>query len=95
MFRFLHVAQCLADVLSKLIEQTFDQKMWKFHRLCGKNIYLDNNSTTAKRLNQTKENYYGVVVTNQPLVNGEVFEIQIDKSGGGLFDSVALGKYEV
>ncbi|XP_071142816.1 neuralized-like protein 4 isoform X6 [Mytilus edulis] len=53
--------------------------MWKFHRICGKNISLENNCTTAKRLNPTKTLSDGICFTNTPLVNDKVYEIQVDE----------------
>ncbi|VDI79434.1 Hypothetical predicted protein [Mytilus galloprovincialis] len=53
--------------------------MWKFHRICGKQISLENNCTTAKRLNPTETSSDGICFTNTPLVNGKVYEIQVDE----------------
>lgn len=65
--------------------------MWKFHRLCGENVCLDNNCTTAKRLNPIETYGYGICFTNTPLVNGEVFEIQVDKIVTKWNSAVCLG----
>ncbi|XP_076082369.1 neuralized-like protein 4 isoform X3 [Mytilus galloprovincialis] len=53
--------------------------MWKFHRICAANISLENNCTTAKRLNPTKTLSDGICFTNTPLVNDKVYEIQVDE----------------
>lgn len=53
--------------------------MWKFVRHCGKHISLDNTCTTAQRLNRINTLDGGICFTNKPLMNGEVFEIQVDK----------------
>ncbi|VDI09447.1 Hypothetical predicted protein [Mytilus galloprovincialis] len=53
--------------------------MWKFHRVCGKNVSLENDCTTAKRLNPTDTSDHGICFTNTPLVNGELFEIQVEE----------------
>ncbi|VDI56124.1 Hypothetical predicted protein, partial [Mytilus galloprovincialis] len=53
--------------------------MWKFHHICGKNISLENNCTTAKQVDPTRTD--GICFTNTPLVNGKVYEIQVDELG--------------
>lgn len=53
--------------------------MWKFHRVCGKNVSLENDCTTAKRLNPTDTSDHGVCFTNTTLVNEELFEIQVEE----------------
>ena len=52
----------------------------RFHRKCGKNISLTNDRKTAIRQGQ---NYptegYGLVFSQQPLTDGEIFEVRIEK----------------
>ncbi|XP_076082360.1 neuralized-like protein 4 isoform X2 [Mytilus galloprovincialis] len=65
--------------------------MWKFHRICGENISLENNCTTAKRLNPTETIDQGFCFTNTPLVNGKVYEIQVDELVTKWSSSLILG----
>ncbi|XP_076082365.1 neuralized-like protein 4 isoform X2 [Mytilus galloprovincialis] len=65
--------------------------MWKFHRSCGNNISLENNCTTAKRLNPTETDGDGICFTNTPLVNGTVYEIQVDELVIKWITSLGLG----
>ncbi|XP_076082374.1 uncharacterized protein LOC143053460 isoform X5 [Mytilus galloprovincialis] len=72
--------------------------MWKFHRVCGKNVSLENDCTTAKRLNPTDTSDHGICFTNTPLVNGELFEIQVEElvtRWGGSFSTVVYGVVDV
>ncbi|CAG2241610.1 NEURL4 [Mytilus edulis] len=65
--------------------------MWMFDRLCGENISLDNNCTTAKRQHPIDTYGYGICFTNTPLVICEVFEIQVDKIVTKWNSAVCLG----
>lgn len=48
-----------------------------FHSRCGERVKLSNDNRTASR--SILEFNYGVVVSSEPLVDDELFEIRIDK----------------
>lgn len=67
--------------------------MYKFHRLCGKNVSLDDNCTTAKRIHPTKTYGDCICFTNTPLVNDEMFELQVEELVTRWSGSLCLGMF--
>lgn len=48
-----------------------------FHGRCGESVKLSNDNRTASR--NLAEFNYGLVLSSEPLVNDELFEVRIDK----------------
>lgn len=48
-----------------------------FHARCGESVKLTNDNKTASR--NLAEFNYGLVFSNEPLIDDELFEIRIDK----------------
>uniref|UniRef100_A0A672NLP7 Neuralized-like protein 4 n=1 Tax=Sinocyclocheilus grahami TaxID=75366 RepID=A0A672NLP7_SINGR len=62
-----------------------------FHEKCGTLIKLSNNNKTAERRRPLDEFNNGVVMTNRPLRNNEMFEIRIDKLVDKWSGSIEIG----
>uniref|UniRef100_A0A671PI66 Neuralized-like protein 4 n=1 Tax=Sinocyclocheilus anshuiensis TaxID=1608454 RepID=A0A671PI66_9TELE len=62
-----------------------------FHEKCGTLIKLSNNNKTAERRRPLDEFNNGVVMTNRPLRNNEMFEIHIDKLVDKWSGSIEIG----
>lgn len=54
-----------------------------FHEKCGALIKLSNGHKTAERRRPLDEFNNGVVLTNRPLRDGEMFEVGFGGGGGG------------
>lgn len=52
-----------------------------FHERCGESVKLSNDNKTASR--NLAEFNYGLVLSSEPLVNDELFEVRIDKKVSG------------
>ncbi|XP_039703114.1 neuralized-like protein 4 isoform X8 [Pteropus medius] len=62
-----------------------------FHEKCGTLIKLSNNNKTAERRRPLDEFNNGVVMTNRPLRDNEMFEIRIDKLVDKWSGSIEIG----
>ncbi|KAM6389919.1 LOW QUALITY PROTEIN: neuralized-like protein 4, partial [Rhynochetos jubatus] len=62
-----------------------------FHEKCGALIKLSNGHKTAERRRPLDEFNNGVVLTNRPLRDGEMFEIRIDKLVDKWSGSIEIG----
>ncbi|PIO24851.1 hypothetical protein AB205_0077700 [Aquarana catesbeiana] len=62
-----------------------------FHEKCGTLIKLSNGNKTAERRRPLDEFNNGVVMTNRPLKDGEMFEIRIDKLVDKWSGSIEIG----
>ncbi|KAJ8401738.1 hypothetical protein AAFF_G00377090 [Aldrovandia affinis] len=62
-----------------------------FHEKCGTLIKLSNNNKTAERRRPLDEFNNGVVMTNRPLRQNEMFEIRIDKLVDKWSGSIEIG----
>uniref|UniRef100_A0A673G670 Neuralized-like protein 4 n=1 Tax=Sinocyclocheilus rhinocerous TaxID=307959 RepID=A0A673G670_9TELE len=62
-----------------------------FHEKCGTLIKLSNNNKTGERRRPLDEFNNGVVMTNRPLRNNEMFEIRIDKLVDKWSGSIEIG----
>ncbi|KAJ7313244.1 hypothetical protein JRQ81_004526 [Phrynocephalus forsythii] len=62
-----------------------------FHEKCGTLIKLSNNHKTAERRRPLDEFNNGVVMTNRPLRDNEMFEIRIDKLVDKWSGSIEIG----
>ncbi|XP_057288893.1 neuralized-like protein 4, partial [Pezoporus wallicus] len=62
-----------------------------FHEKCGALIKLSNGHKTAERRRPLDEFNNGVVLTNRPLRDGEMFEIRIDKLVDKWSGSIEMG----
>lgn len=54
-----------------------------FHERCGESVKLSNDNKTASR--NLAEFNYGLVLSSEPLVNDELFEVRIDKKVSSLY----------
>ncbi|XP_067005004.1 neuralized-like protein 4 [Anabrus simplex] len=60
-----------------------------FHRRCGERVTLTNGSRTAVR--NFSEFNYGLVLSNEPLVDNQLFEVRIDKKINSWSGSIEIG----
>ncbi|XP_076270318.1 neuralized E3 ubiquitin protein ligase 4 isoform X2 [Rhynchophorus ferrugineus] len=63
----------------------------RFHERCGSLVKLSNNNRTAERRRPLDEFNNGVVMTNRPLKDGELFEIRIDRLVDKWSGSIEMG----
>ncbi|XP_031830044.2 neuralized E3 ubiquitin protein ligase 4 [Nomia melanderi] len=63
-----------------------------FHRRCGHRVTLTNNNCTAIR--DFSEYNYGLVLSAEPLKDGELFEVRIDKKMTSWSGSIEIGVTE-
>ncbi|XP_023215732.1 neuralized-like protein 4 isoform X1 [Centruroides sculpturatus] len=63
----------------------------KFHERCGSMIKLSNSNRTAERKRPVDEFNNGVVMTHRPLIDNELFEIQIDELVNKWSGSIEMG----
>ncbi|XP_051631692.1 LOW QUALITY PROTEIN: neuralized-like protein 4, partial [Manacus candei] len=68
-----------------------DNEALLFHEKCGALIKLSNGHKTAERRRPLDEFNNGVVLTNRPLRDGEMFEIRIDKLVDKWSGSIEIG----
>ncbi|PSN29127.1 Neuralized-like protein 4 [Blattella germanica] len=60
-----------------------------FHRRCGERVTLSNGNRTATR--NFSEFNYGLVLSSEPLVENQLFEVRIDKKINSWSGSVEIG----
>ncbi|XP_077998138.1 neuralized-like protein 4 [Glandiceps talaboti] len=72
-------------------QHSSSNEVLRFHERCGSLIKLSNNNRTAERRRPLDEFNNGVVMTNRPLRDNELFEIRIDKLVDKWSGSIEMG----
>ena len=64
---------------------------YRFHHLCGKRAKISNHSRTAERTQPRGEFNNAVVITSQPLRDGEALQVKIDSKMSTWTGSLLIG----
>lgn len=79
------------NIASTYVQGNLNSDKLKFHERCGSMIKLSNCNRTAERKRPVDEFNNGVVMTHRPLVDNELFEIQIDELINKWSGSIEMG----
>nr|XP_006813437.1 PREDICTED: neuralized-like protein 4-like [Saccoglossus kowalevskii] len=82
------------DILARIpstFQRSASNEVLRFHERCGSLIKLSNNNRTAERRRPLEEFNNGVVMTNRPLRDNELFEIRIDRLVDKWSGSIEMG----
>ena len=62
-----------------------------FHPRCGQLVSIHENSKTASRTHAAQEFNHGLVISNSPLTDNQMFEVRIDKKVNSWSGSIEVG----
>lgn len=65
--------------------------MAEFHRCHGSLVFLSNSNRTARRRSSAAEFNNGLIFSNSPLEDNEIFEVRLDRKIGNWSGSWAIG----
>lgn len=65
--------------------------VYTFHHRCGNCAKISNHSRTAERTSPTSEFNKAVVISEQPLVEGQLFQVKIDSKVTTWTGSILIG----